>query len=87
MTRSWKNPSLGENYDVGLVCALEWSIDWLVLEVGGLEPEVVEKIFVELRRFGWVVSQPRETTGQRPCSRCSRCDPADETAARDPTRA
>src|ERR1019366_3596128 len=57
-----------DNDDVGLVAALEWGVYLLVFEVGRLEPEIVEKVFVQLRRFRRIVAELFKAVGDGPCA-------------------
>src|SRR5208282_4183091 len=57
-----------DNDDVGLVAALEWGVYLLVFEVGRLEPEIVEVVFVQLRRLRRIVAEPFKAVGYRPCA-------------------
>src|ERR1035437_1851872 len=57
-----------DNDDVGLMAALEGIVYLLVFEVGRLEPEIVEEVFVQLRRLRRIVAELFKAVGERPCA-------------------
>src|SRR5208282_3392577 len=76
-----------DNDDVGLVAALERGVYLLVFEVGRLEPEIVEEVFVKLWRFRRIVAELFKAVGERPCAGCAGGHTAQECASRHFARA
>src|SRR5208282_2735409 len=57
-----------DNDDIGLVAALEGSVYLLVFEVGRIEPEIVEVVFVQLWRLRRIVAELFKAVGDGPCA-------------------